>query len=77
MSAAPEELNTLAGRVLSVVQEWGFTPRPVSDEQEILILCLCLHESQLTAGRLSHAEYAAAVNRLARAAELLEVNDAR
>ena len=43
----------------------------------ILILCLCLHESQLTAGKLSHAEYAAAVNRLARAAELLEVNDAR
>lgn len=72
MSAAPEELNTLAGRVLSVVQEWGFTPRPVSDAQEILILCLCLHESQLIAGRLSHAEYAAAVNRLARAAELLE-----
>lgn len=70
-------MNSLAGRALSVVQEWGFAPRPVTDEQEILVLCLCLHESQLTAGELSHVEYAAAVNRLARAAELLEVDDAR
>lgn len=70
-------MTALAGRALSVVQEWGFTPRLVTNAQETLILCLCLHESQLIAGNLSHVEYAAAVERLVRAAELLEVDDAR